>query len=718
MVIIFLLLANFYGSTAFPYRSEGIFGNPASLGFSPGFEFIMDMPDNDSLPQYLGAQLGFYGIGITKTGDDYTYHYATGLKVGSGTFVGVGISRATNISFRAGFIKRFKSFLTINAYGDFSNSTRLLSGGLGLRLLRGVVRLYSRVDYTDSLEDYGGGLIFQPIKGLSFTFDANKDGELGVGVRLFISNFGFGYRARGKNMRYTAILSARPYSSHINLKRRRRVEIVLDGKYPEIRKYRFLSYSPAFYDLVRKFRAIVDDKSTSEVLIKIRNPRLTYNQAEELRSLVEKMRFKGKKVYFFASVYTPITYYLASAGTKVFIQTMGEVMIPGFQATKVYFLPLMKKLGIEAEFYHIKEYKSAIEPLTRSNISKYDSLQTMVLLHDFMKEFVNKVAKGRNMSADSVRFLVDSIGFFNSDLALKYGLVDKIVHETDIGGKKFVQYRVVETVDEGWEKPVVAVLTAEGSIVNGKSKNGILGSTIGSESMVKIIRRLREDKNVKAVVFRINSGGGDAIASEAMWQELMKLKKDKPLVVSMGWLAASGGYYISSPGTKIYADNTTITGSIGILGGKLVFKDFAKKIGINTKILASDPLAAAYSPFKKLSTEEMDILKRELQHGYDKFISRVSETRGISKDSVNAIGRGRVWSGMRASKIGLVDKIGGLDDAIREAVKLAGIKGDYKLVVYPQKKMGLPKSGIGINEYMNLLTSPYLYMMPYWMEVK
>lgn len=721
-VIVFFVLLNFYGSSAFPFRSEGVFQNPASIGLTPGFEVIVNFPDPQSSPIYFGVMLGFYGFGYSKLDNNYTYYYSTGFKIANGTFLGLGLSKGEGFSYRFGLIKRFKKFLTLNGYGEFSRSRYAINGAAGVRLLDGLIRFYGRISYSDSIEGYGGGLIFQPVKGLNFTFDVDKDGDLGVGVMLNTGNLGLGFRGRKDSIYSTVLVSREQHESAIKFRRKKRVEIILTGKYPEVRKYRLFFHSPSFFDLIEKFNNILEDNEIKEVLIKLRNPHLTLNQAEELRNIVEKMKFKGKKVYFFSSVYTPITYYLASAGSKVYIQTVGDVIIPGFVSTKFYFLDLMKKLGIEAELYHIKEYKSAVEPLTRSDISKYDSLQTMELLKDFMKEFVSKVSSSRGMSEDSLEMLMDSIGYFDSDMALEYGLVDKITHETDVDehGKKvkFCLYKPVRTVDEGWEKPVIAVITAEGSIVNGRSSNGFFSSSIGAETIVDLVRKLRKDKNVKAVVLRINSGGGDAIASEIMWQELMKLREEKPLVVSMGWLAASGGYYISASGTKIFADKTTITGSIGILGGKIIFKDFVSKIGVNTKILKTNEMADAHSPFRKFTGKEWSILARELEWGYDKFISRVSECRGISKDSVNAIGRGRVWSGMRAKEIGLVDRVGGLSDAIKEAASLAGVKGTYEIRVYPGRKIFYRTPSVGLKTYIQLLNSRYLYMLPYWIDVK
>ncbi len=709
-----ILMISFYGNSAFPFRAEGVAGNPASLGFTPGFELLLE---SRSAEKDISLLAGFYGIGVSLTDSTKTFHYATGFKIADGTFIGFGLSRGDNYAFRAGVIKRIGTILTFNTYIRASEDDYVVRGGTGVRLLGGIARIYANISYSDSIEDYGGGLIFEPIKGMQFAFDMNRSGELGIGLRVFSSNFGLGYRGRENSSDYSLIVSSETYPSRISLPKKRKVELTLKGSYPEVGKMRFLRRQTSFFDLLRQFESLEKDVFVKEILIKLENPKLTYNQAEELRKEVERLKFRGKKVYFFSSIYNPITYYLASAGSKVFIQTMGGVLIPGFVATKFYFLDLMKKLGVEAEMYHIKEYKSAVEPFTRSNISEYDSIQTEELLKDFLSDFLARVSKSRKISEDSLRRLMDEIGYFNSEQALKYGLVDSILHQTDLEEQEFAEYGTRRYVDEGWVKPVIAVLTAEGSIVNGESSDGILGKTIGSLTMVKVIRELRENRHVKAVVFRINSGGGDAIASEMIWQELMKLRKEKPLVVSMGWLAASGGYYIAAPGNLIYADNNTITGSIGILGGKLVFKEFTEKIGVNTKILKTNKLADEYSLFRKFSPRGWEILEKELQWGYDMFISRVSECRGISKDSVNVIGRGRIWSGRRAKEIGLVDRIGGLSEAIREAAKLAGIKGDFEVKVYPERRFSFNLPGAGISTYMNLLTAPYLYMMPYKLEL-
>ncbi len=710
---VFLLLS-FFGNSTFPFRAEGVTGNPASVAFMPGFELLLDYQKDT---RSISMLAGFYGLGLTFSDTEKTFHYATGLKIRPGTFFGFGVSKGRDYSFRLGFIKRFGSLFTLNGYIKYRKAGYLMDGGAGIRLFGGIARLYAEILYSDSLENYRGGLIFEPLKGVHFVFDMDRTGELGIGLRVFTSHMGIGYRGRNELTRYSVIFSTETYPTKLALPVKRRVEITLKGSYPELGKVKIFRRQMSFFDLLKQIREIEENTGVKEVLIKLENPHLSYNQAEELRRIVERLRFRGKKVYFYSSLYSPITYYLASAGDRVYIQTMGGVLIPGFLATKFYFLDLLKRLGIEAEFYHIKEYKSAVEPFTRSTISEYDSIQTQELLEDFLNEFLDKVSKSRGMTEDSLRMLMDTVGFFNSDMALKYGLVDSIVHQTDLEDRKFSKFRPVRKVDEGWVKPVVAVLVAEGSIVNGESSEGILGKTIGSVTMVDLIRKLRKDRSVKAVVFRINSGGGDAIASEMIWQELMKLREEKPLVVSMGWLAASGGYYIAAPGNRIFADNNTITGSIGILGGKLVFEEFARKIGVNTVILKTNRLADENLPFKKFSPRGWEVLRKELEWGYEKFITRVSECRGISTDSVNTIGRGRVWSGKRAEEIGLVDRIGGLSDAIKEAVKLAGIRGDYEVKMYPGWKFSLTLPGMGVNSYMKLLTSPYLYILPYALEI-
>jgi protease-4 len=425
-------------------------------------------------------------------------------------------------------------------------------------------------------------------------------------------------------------------------------------------------------------------------------------QTEELRSIIKKARKKGKFVVFYADGMGINQVWLASAGNRIVMPQSGELALPGLRAGGYYLKGALDKLGLYADFERIKEYKTAAEPLTSDTMSAAQKEQYTAILDDIYNNIIDYLAEGRAMPPESVDALVD-VGFFSAPKALSAGLIDTTAYEDELedlvkgyaGGRvrliKPESYFANREVPRAWreDKPVIALIVAEGSIVSGRGGVSLLGGKSMGKEVAEAMRRARKDKGVKAVVFRVNSGGGSALGSDLIWREVYLTAKEKPVIVSMGDVAGSGGYYISCAATRILATPATITGSIGIITGKIVMKDLFGKVGITKPtVTTGHKHTLLWEETRRFTDEERRFVQAMLQEGYNEFTKKVSEGRGISQDSVNAIGRGRIWSGISAKQIGLVDQLGGLTDAVSVAKEQAKLR-DARVVFYHPKRTSL-----------------------------
>lgn len=422
-----------------------------------------------------------------------------------------------------------------------------------------------------------------------------------------------------------------------------------------------------------------------------------YATLEAIRQSLKEFKKTGKFVYAYGEVFTQKSYYLATVADKIYLNPNGGMELKGFGREISYFKNMFEKLGIEVQDFHCGAYKSAIEPFIRSNMSDANREQLTYLYSDVYRHFLNSVAADRKIDTASLNEIVNGLLAESpeEDKALK--LVDELYYydqvvddmKKKIGVEKKKDLEVIElakyatTVKPEIETTTkVAVVYAQGSIVDGEGKD----DEIGGETYAKIFEKLRKDENVKAIVLRINSGGGSALASDVMWRELVLAKKEKPLVISFGDVAASGGYYIACMGDRIFAQPNTITGSIGVFGLlPNAQKLLTDKFGITfdrVKVTRHGVLGGITSP---LDEEESAIAQRNVERTYREFKSRVAEGRGKDTAYIETIAQGRVWTGNQAIANGLVDELGGLDEAIAFAVKKANLK-EYRVKAYPEEK--------------------------------
>jgi protease-4 len=455
---------------------------------------------------------------------------------------------------------------------------------------------------------------------------------------------------------------------------------------------------PSLYELVRMVRKAKTDSSIKGIYLKSEINRNGYASSEELRNVLIDFKNSGKFVLAYGDYITQQAYHVANVADRVYINPKGMFDWTGFAVEYVYFKNLLKRLEIEPQIFYDGKFKSATEPFREEKMTEENRIQTTVWLGDVYNRFLSNTAYSRSLDTAALRKYADTYMIQTVKAAVDFKLIDGLRYDDEVKqeikkklkiGKddkiNFVtpgSYMHTRSVRE-YGKDKVAVIYAEGEIVDGKGEEG----QVGSDTYRNLIRKVRYNDNVKAIVLRVNSPGGSSLASEVIWRELMMAKKDgKPVVVSMGDVAASGGYYIACMADSIFAQPNTITGSIGVFAMIPNMESFFKnKLGVTFDRVKTGAYADAMSISKPLNAQEKRIIQNQVDIIYADFKGRVAEGRKLDTAYVDSIAQGRVWTGMRAGKIGLVDRIGGLDDAIRSASKLAGMK-EYNVSEYPEPK--------------------------------
>ena len=417
--------------------------------------------------------------------------------------------------------------------------------------------------------------------------------------------------------------------------------------------------------------------------------------AKAIRDALLDFKQSGKWVIASAKTYGQTNYYIASVADRICLDPTGAVDWNGLAAQKMYFTRLMEKVGVEMQILKVGTFKSAVEPFFRTSMSEADKLQTKQYITGIWDEYKAAVGASRNLSVEQLDALADRyMGLQSAEDHVSAGLVDTIVYTQDIDSllRVYTGTKDYHTLTTGEMAQVarpkskandkVAVLYLEGDITD-ESGEGIVGKEV-----VKTLKKIRKDKDVKALVLRVSSPGGSADASEQIWHAVQNIKADSiPVVVSMGAYAASGGYYISCGADYIYAEPTTITGSIGIFGTIPNVAKLRNKVGLDIDGIATNKHSDLEGNmlYKGMNTEERAMMQSMVERGYDLFTSRCAAGRHVSQEYIKSVGEGRVWLGTKAKEIGLVDEMGNIDDAITKAVELAGLE-NYKTVYYPEKQ--------------------------------
>lgn len=427
-----------------------------------------------------------------------------------------------------------------------------------------------------------------------------------------------------------------------------------------------------------------------------------YASLQAIRTALEDFKESGKFVVAYSDNYTQGLYYLSSVADKVMLNPKGMIEWRGLASAPIFYKDLLQKLGIEMQVFKVGTYKSAVEPFTSTEMSPANKEQVTAFIGSTWNQILDGVSASRKIEKDSLNAYADRmLMFYPSDESVKCGLADTLIYQNNVRSylKTFVKIdeddrlpilglddmiNIKKSVPKDKSGDILAVYYASGEITDydgsATSDEGIVGS-----KMIRDLRKLKEDDNVKAVVLRVNSPGGSAFASEQIWHAVKELKANKPVIVSMGDYAASGGYYISCAADSIIAEPTTLTGSIGIFGMIPNVKGLTEKIGLTFDVVKTNKFSDFGNLMRPVNGDERALLQMMISQGYDLFVSRCAEGRHMTKEGIEKIAEGRVWTGEMAKGIGLVDELGGIDKALEIAARKAELKG-YTIVSYPTKK--------------------------------
>ncbi len=450
------------------------------------------------------------------------------------------------------------------------------------------------------------------------------------------------------------------------------------------------------YDVLEAIKKAKSDEKIKGISIESDFINAGMTQLDDVRNALEDFKKSGKFVYAYGNVVSQPSYFLGSVANQYYLNPSGGIDLKGLSTEIVYLKNFAEKFGIGVEVIRHGKFKAAVEPFLRDDMSPENKEQMETLLGDIWKINSAKIAKSRKMDSASLGTTIDSLYGMIPDLAVQRKLADKLIQKSeyenlikskiktdpdkDLNKVSFSKY--IRSIDEENKKSDdhIAVLYASGAINNGEGYDEIY-----AENYVKEIKKLSENKKVKAVVLRINSPGGSANASDEILFELQELKKKKPLIVSFGDYAASGGYYIAMGADKIYSEPNTITGSIGVFGLMYYFKDIANKNGISAHGVSTNANSNYYSPINGITEGGKNIIQKSIEGTYKRFVYFVTQNRKKTFEQIDEVGSGRVWSGTRAKNLGLVDELGTLNDAINYAAKKVGMK-EQNVASYPQKR--------------------------------
>ncbi|RKX20197.1 MAG: signal peptide peptidase SppA [Candidatus Zixiibacteriota bacterium] len=757
--------------------------NPAGLApdYILGLRYIHAFPDS-SIKGDNGFILGMKGMlfsiqWLKHTNDIFRRKYllASGMRLFRNFYMGLSYAWFGGTSseiyykkniYKIGLLYRPKPIISLGLVIDnlnrpkFAEKTleRLYTLGVGLRPL-GSKFTFSIDGYLHEKDDLGEieslfRLQIKPVPKIILAADYRTDGffkvglayalnqaETGVSSRFSESDFlgGSFYYNQGPVTRTESIFSDKRIG-----------KVKIDNSLTEEVRARGF-FRPRRVPLLRILENIqkaTDDPGIVGLFLDIENFPLGFASAQELRSAITKFRASGKKVVAFIDVAGNLEYYIASTADEVYLSPSGYLELKGLKAELIYLAGTLEKIGLYADFVSIGQFKTAPEILTRKTMSEAESLQTSVLLDDLYNQMIFDIATNNGISEEKLKSLIDT-GPFSPKSAISAGLVDGLVFKDEIlknsgvyfsrkyNFEELSQKYKYEFFTDYWSEPArIAVVYANGDMVGKHSHDEpFIGRTMGEETIASALRKARTDKDIRAVVLRIDSPGGDVFATDEIYRELKKIKDKKPLVVSVGDVAASGGYYIACIGDDILMMPGAITGSIGIFMGKLVASGLYDKVGANKVILKRGKHADIRTDWRSLNKEEKELVYKQLSEFYDDFISKVAGWRKMPKSRVDSLGQGRVWSGQRAVEIGLADSYGGL----LEAIELAAIKADIdpdcpiKLEILPEYKFDILKGyktkknnladvligkvpGLILLSYLD--ESSYFYRLPYEIKIR
>uniref|UniRef100_A0A7C6A7N9 Signal peptide peptidase SppA n=1 Tax=candidate division WOR-3 bacterium TaxID=2052148 RepID=A0A7C6A7N9_UNCW3 len=684
-----------------------MFYNPAGLSSNRGFNLYYcykledwKIRENSALAGQLGP-LGFSYLG----GTSFNYGLGLGFKLGDNFGLGVRYFHQLNNYWCLGTLIRLGNFLSFGiTWPDINyKDWHTIIAGIGIRPLGNRLTVFTETQLDSMIDKMWLGLELVPISGVELKGMIKTDWSFSLGIDISFGRIGIGYaNAKVKNLtnnlNHLVYLRYSKDIRHSVLPRPARfLTMELSGLIQDV-KPGFSLFGPVVkkttYEILDLLNKAKEDKTIKGIIIAIEDLQLSFAQASELRDALEQIKAQGKKIIVYAPNLSTNTYFLAAVADLIISHPSGYVSIPGMYRQARFIKGTLDKLGIEVEYERVGKYKSAPELLTEDSLSSAYREVLNSILDDNYSYFLEATAKARSFKKEDFEKKVDC-GFFLTPIAQKEGLIDTFAYYdqldsvlvTKLGKMRKIterSYRKETFHNPNWVLPKtkIAVVYGSGSIVQGESRTDPISGemTIGSKTIIRAIKKARQDKRVKAIVLRVDSPGGDGFASDLIWHEIEITKKQKPVIVSMGPVAASGGYYISCNSDKIFALPATITGSIGVFSLKMVFAGLYDKIGIKTEVIKRGEHADAFSPHRKLTPEEHQILKEVTEDFYRQFVNKVAQGRNQTFEHIDSIGQGRVWTGNQARSLGLVDSLGGLLTAIdyaKEKIKAKEVKIEF-----------------------------------------
>ncbi len=673
--------------------------NPAGLGIRRALNlyylrtYHSDFPGDDAL--YISAPGSGFSMEFANAGNDIDftrYSLSAGQHFGSSLFLGTNYSwiNSDDIdydkykSLSVGLMFR-RRFFSIGAIGRDLNRPKFQDQKLGrtydigIALRPGTWRTTFSLDIHKTQDVSGIDLSYaieiRPIREviLHGTYKSDRSYDIRFGIN--VGNFGIGNaNFYNENRRTNTGVGYFHFSSAALTK-------------PIPRKRIFLDTGMEQLDTI--LRIAKWDNEVAGVLIRINGSRYGMGKYQEIRDAVLEFKRTNKVVICYITDCTTGEYIVASACDAIYMHPSTNVRLIGIRSERSYYKGALDKLGIQAHLEHIGEYKSASEGFTRSNMSDPHRENQNAILDDLYDQLTTDIAFVRGWTPDFVKNLIDK-GPFTANEAVRNKIVDELIYIDSIEHRaniltdsEVTLVNVRDYMNSGlyplnWKvpKPKIAVIAAEGMMLTGESFTDPFTGTkvMGADTIARVIQFTRQNDSIKAVVLRIDSGGGLVIAADIIWNELIQLSVSKPLIVSMGDIAASGGYYIAAPADVIVAEPGTITGSIGVIGGKYSFKGLYEKLGITKEIIGRGENADFYSEYSDYPPEEQEIVKRQINEIYEDFVSKVARGRDLlTREEVDKVARGLVWTGRQAKENGLVDELGGLSKALSIAQKHAGL---------------------------------------------
>ncbi|MEE2749972.1 MAG: signal peptide peptidase SppA [Myxococcota bacterium] len=754
--------------------------NPANLGFDPdpsfGLWYTQDLQTAELRQFALASSTGNGSLGVFMNGNEdgeAWWGLTTGLSIALPENLKMGVNGTLNIpgqgagtlgTWDVGLGYRPFPFLGLGAAVHNLGSASLhplietsYTAAMVVRPFGDLLELgaeYGRIDQEQSLLDtFGAQVRLRPIPGLVLRAEIDDSMAWGAGLEIYYDGAGFGgYVGQSLNSATGYLITGDP-NERLSFSQNRVPVFELAQRFPYQPVTSLFSADPSesYLHLLDRLRDTASDPNVQGVVLEIENPSFNFAQVQELTEIILEIREADRPVIaWIGGEVDNAAYLLASACDEIHLHPAGELTVLGLSAQVRYLKGALDLVGAEPQFSRRSDYKSAVEAYTNTGASEAAAEQLKELLDTMQAELVAGISKHRGLDKEAVQALIDS-GPLLAQEAIDGGLIDGLTYKSDLEEKLEETFEGSIELDDsyhtrtdtsGWAaSKQIAIVYIEGPIVSGESTPGGLlsGVSTGSDTVVEALQQAADDPAVQAVVLRVDSPGGSSYASDEIWHAVRELQKEgKPVIVSMGGVAASGGYYVSASADAIYAEPTTITGSIGVYGGKLSLGGLYEKVGVTHEIHTRGRMAAMYSDVRPMDPLEFEALDKLVGDIYRQFKEKVAEGREMQPEAVEAVAQGRVWSGRAAVENGLVDELGSFQDAIERArveaeipegaeVQLIsyqngrGLLGDVAPeIIRAQLEAQLP-NGLPGAEWASLIRladEPVLAMLPWLIEVK